>query len=60
MRMWRPLMSLSVLGLVCVTLITTEASRQDASQAPAAGRGQRGGGRADAPVVGPGNLVTGV
>ena len=71
MRMWRSVMSLGVFALVCAALITMEASRpsaggaaggrQDAGQAPAAGRGgQRAGGRADAPMVGPGNLVTGV
>src|SRR5713226_8376496 len=72
MRMRRLIISARVVGLVCVALVTMQAQRpgaagaagggQDASQTAAAGGGgQRGGGgRADAPTVGPGNLVTGV
>src|SRR5580765_4138378 len=63
--------SVGVCAVVCVTLVAMQAQNQDAAggpsagqgatQAPAPGRGgQRGGGRADAPTVGPGNLVTGV
>jgi 2-keto-3-deoxy-L-rhamnonate aldolase RhmA len=71
MRMRRAIISASVF-VGCVALVTTQAQRQGgagvpgggqgASQVPAAnGGGQRGGGgRADAPFVGPGNLVTGV
>src|SRR5882672_8627957 len=61
----------SVFVLACVALVTMQAQRQggagtasggqNASQTAAAGGGgQRGGGRADAPTIGPGNLVTGV
>jgi len=62
MRMRRLIISVSVFGLACATLVTTAGSGQNASQTAAAGGGgQRGGGgRADAPVIGPGNLVTGV
>src|SRR6266487_2963922 len=71
MRMRRVIISASVFGLACVALVPTLAQPQgstgaagrgqDASQTAAAGGGgQRGGGRADAPTVGPGNLVTGV
>ena len=72
MRMRRLIVSASVFVLACVTLVTMQAQRQgaaaaagsgqNATQTPAArGGGQRGGGgRADAPTVGPGNLVTGV
>jgi 2-keto-3-deoxy-L-rhamnonate aldolase RhmA len=71
MRMMRLIISASVFGLAGVALVPTLAQPrgpagaarrgQDASQTAAAGGGgQRGGGRADAPTVGPGNLVTGV
>ena len=72
MRMRRLIVSASVFVLACVTLVTMQAQRQgaagaasggqDARQIPAArGGGQRGGGgRADAPMLGPGNLVAGV
>src|SRR5215211_4779213 len=68
MRMRR----LSVFVLACAVLVTLQAQRQGgagaaaggpgASQTAAAGgTGQRaGGGRADTPVLGPGNLITGV
>src|SRR5947209_2184361 len=73
MRMRRSIISAGVFGLACVALVTMQEQRQgtagaagsgqDASQVAASrGGGQRGGGggRADAPTVGPGNLVTGV
>jgi len=68
----RALIPAGVLVLACVALVTTQAERtgaagaagggQDATPATARGGGQgaRGGGRADAPTIGPGNLVTGV
>lgn len=60
MTMWPSLRSVSVFAVVCVALVAMQ-TPQEASQAPAAGGGgQRGRGRADAPTVGPGNLVTGV
>jgi 2-keto-3-deoxy-L-rhamnonate aldolase RhmA len=63
--------SVGVCAVVCVTLVAMQAQHQDATGGPSAGQGatqapppgrggQRGGGRADAPTVGPGNLVTGV
>src|SRR5262249_6591466 len=68
MRLWRLIISASVLALAFLTFATTRAERQGAAGTAAAGQdasrtaagGPRGGGRADAPVIGPGNLVTGV
>ena len=60
MTMRRLLVSACALVLMGAAL-AAGGGGQDASQAPAGGRGgQRGGGRADAPVLGPGNLITGV
>ena len=67
----RLFISAKVLVLASVALVAMQVQRpgavaaasggHDASQtAPASGRGQRGGGRADAPTVGPGTLMTGV
>ena len=67
----RLIISAKVLVLACVALVAMQVQRpgavgaagggHDASQtAPAGGGGQRGGGRADAPTVGPGTLMTGV
>src|SRR6478609_3585696 len=61
--------SAGVMMLACAALIAMQTPRstgaasdgQDAGRAAAAGRGgQRGGGRADAPIVGAGTLVAGV
>jgi 2-keto-3-deoxy-L-rhamnonate aldolase RhmA len=73
MTMWPSIRSVSVFAVVCATLVAMQAQRQDAAggasgeqdatQVAAPGRGgQRGSGRgrADAPMVGPGNLVAGV
>src|SRR5436190_5461527 len=71
MGMRRLIVSAKVLVLACVALVAMQVQRpgavaaagggHDASQtAPAGGRDQRGGGRADAPTVGPGTLMTGV
>ena len=69
MRMRRLIISASAFGLACMTLVTTEARQgaggaagggQATSQTPAGGRGQRGGGRGDAPMVGEGTLIAGV
>src|SRR5260221_8924403 len=73
MTMWPSVKSVSVFGVVAVTLIAMQVQRQDAAGAAsggqdatqaAPGRGQRGGGggrgRADAPMVGLGILTTGV
>jgi 2-keto-3-deoxy-L-rhamnonate aldolase RhmA len=66
--MRRLMIAVAFLVLACVPLMTTGArprgtaaagGGQAASTPPAEGR-QRGGGRADAPMVGPGNLITGV
>ena len=60
MTMRRLLVSVCALVLMGAAL-AAGGGGQAASQAPAGGRGgQRGGGRADAPVLGPGNLITGV
>jgi 2-keto-3-deoxy-L-rhamnonate aldolase RhmA len=67
----RLIISAKVLVLACLVLVAMQVQRpgavaapgggHDASQtAPAGSRGQRGGGRADAPTVGPGTLMTGV
>ncbi len=71
MRTRRLIISASVFVLVSVALVPTQAPRQGGAVAAAAsqastagGAGQRGGGsgagRADTPMIGPGNLVTGV
>ena len=67
MRMRRAIVVAGVCMLAYVGLIQRQGAAgaagggQDARGTPAAGRGgQRGGGRADAPTLGPGNLVTGV
>jgi 2-keto-3-deoxy-L-rhamnonate aldolase RhmA len=71
MRMRRSVISASVFVFAAMGLIATQAQRpvgisaavgaQGAGQPAARGGGQRGGGGgADAPAVGPGNLVTGV
>jgi 2-keto-3-deoxy-L-rhamnonate aldolase RhmA len=71
MGMRRLIVSAKVLVLACVALVAMQVQRpgavaapgsgHDASQtAPAGGGGQRSGGRADAPTVGPGTLMTGV
>jgi len=71
MKMRRLIISASAVVLACVPLLTMQAQRQgagasaggqDARQTAAAGGGgQRGGGgRADTPMLGEGNLVTGV
>jgi 2-keto-3-deoxy-L-rhamnonate aldolase RhmA len=61
MRMRGLIISASVLVFACVTLVTMQAQRQGGQTTAAGGGGQRGGGgRADAPTIGPGNLVTGV
>jgi 2-keto-3-deoxy-L-rhamnonate aldolase RhmA len=72
MRMRRAIISANVFVLAALGLVAMEAQRpgsagaasggQDAGQQAAPrGGGQRGGsGRADAPAIGPGNLVTGV
>src|SRR5207249_2435714 len=67
MRMRSSIVSASILVVACVALVTTQAQRDAAGAAgggqepsrtaPAGGGGQRGGGRADAPTIGPGNLV---
>src|SRR5262249_26708629 len=51
--------SIGICALACAALVTLQIQRPDARQAPPAGRGQRGGGRGDAPLVGPATLVTG-
>src|SRR5712691_9832190 len=71
MRMNRSIISANVLVLACLAVATIQAQRpgvagaagsgQNVSPTGAAGGGgQRGGGQADAPTIGPGNLVTGV
>jgi 2-keto-3-deoxy-L-rhamnonate aldolase RhmA len=71
MTIWPSIRSVSVFAIVCATLVAMQAQRQDAAgagagqdatQVAAPARGQRGGGggRADAPMLGPGNLVAGV
>ena len=67
--MRRLMIAAAFLALACVPLMTTGArprgaagagSGQAATTPPAEGRQRGGGGRADAPMVGPGNLITGV
>jgi 2-keto-3-deoxy-L-rhamnonate aldolase RhmA len=71
MRMRRSIISASVFAFAAVGLVTMQAQRQvgagaagrgqDAGQPAASGGGQRGGGgRADGPWIGQGNLVSGV
>jgi len=71
MGMRRLMVSAKVLVLACVALVAMQVQQPgavaapagglDAGQtAPAGGGGQRGGGRADSPTVGPGTLMTGV
>src|SRR5262245_6366145 len=68
MGMRRLMISAKVLVLACVALVAMQVQRPGAVAAPAggladsqaAGGGQRSGGRADAPTVGPGTLMTGV
>jgi 2-keto-3-deoxy-L-rhamnonate aldolase RhmA len=70
MRMTRSIISAGVFVFAAVGLVAMQAQRpggagagggQDAGQQAATrGGGQRGGGGADAPMMGPGNLVTGV
>jgi 2-keto-3-deoxy-L-rhamnonate aldolase RhmA len=58
MRMRRLIVSASVFVLASVALIPMQA--QPPGAAASAQGGQRGGGRGDAPALGPGNLITGV
>ena len=70
MRMRRLIISTQVLALAGVALVTMQAQRpgaavaaaghQASQTAPAGGGGQRAGGRADAPVLGPGTLFAGI
>src|SRR5262245_8339454 len=71
MTMWRAIRSFSVFAVVCGGLVAMQTQPQNAvgaagvgqaaGQTPPGGRaGQRGGGRADAPIVGAGTLVAGV
>ena len=66
MRMTRLIVSASVFVLACALAATEGGAgaagrEQAASQTPAArGGGQRGGGRADAPMLGEGTLIAGV
>jgi hypothetical protein len=51
----------SACALLLMAVVLAAGGGQAASEAPAGrGGGQRGGGRADAPVLGPGNLISGV
>jgi 2-keto-3-deoxy-L-rhamnonate aldolase RhmA len=71
MTMWASVKSVGVVTVVCVALVAVQAQRQDAAASASRGQdatqasapsrsGQRGGGRADAPIVGAGTLVAGV
>src|SRR5262245_29332517 len=66
MGMRRLMVPAKVLVLACVALVAMQVQRPGAAASPAAGDaqpsggGQRGGGRADSPTVGPGTLMTGV
>src|SRR5262245_41089418 len=62
MTMRRSIIPASILVVACLTLPSMQAQRQGAAAAPGSGQdvsqtpGARGGGRADAPTIGPGNL----